>query len=115
VPDLIVKRLRNAGLVPSQRPVDAVSLPGGVSSDIWKIETPDCTYCVKRARERLKVAAEWHAPLERNHYEVRWYRIANRVAPGSAPTALGAMSADALSRRCSTSSSPSTTPDSSSC
>ena len=32
--------------------------------------------CVKRALSRLKVAAEWHAPVERNRYEAEWMRVA---------------------------------------
>lgn len=60
-------------------------MTGGVSSEIWKVTAGDRAFCVKRALDRLKVAAEWHAPVERSLFEVRWYGIAGRVASGSAP------------------------------
>lgn len=50
------------------------SLSGGVSSDIWRVETPQGTYCAKRALPRLRVAALWEAPVSRNAEEVRWLR-----------------------------------------
>lgn len=41
---------------------------------------------MKRALARLRVEAEWHAPVERNRFEARWNQFAGRIAPGSAPT-----------------------------
>jgi len=38
---------------------------------------------------RLRVAANWRAPVERNLYEARWMRRAAAAAPGSAPAVLG--------------------------
>ena len=61
------------------------ALTGGVSSDIWKVSVEGYTYCVKRALSRLRVEADWFAPIERNRYEVAWYRIANDLLPGSVP------------------------------
>ncbi|MEC8775007.1 MAG: aminoglycoside phosphotransferase family protein, partial [Pseudomonadota bacterium] len=34
-------------------------LPGGVSSDIWRVSLPDRTVCIKRALAKLKVEADW--------------------------------------------------------
>ena len=56
-------------------------LTGGVSSDIWRIDLPDGPICVKRALAKLRVAADWHAPVERNVYEARWMRRAEGFAP----------------------------------
>jgi aminoglycoside phosphotransferase (APT) family kinase protein len=56
-------------------------LTGGVSSDIWRIDFPSGPVCVKRALEKLRVAADWHAPVERNLYEARWMRHADGHAP----------------------------------
>lgn len=84
--ETIVELLFGAGLLPDKCNVRQSPLTGGVSSEIHKIESRDAVYCVKRALDRLKVEAEWHAPVERSRYEVRWNRIATRVAPGSAPT-----------------------------
>jgi aminoglycoside phosphotransferase (APT) family kinase protein len=64
-----------------------------VSSDILRItlpgRTPGLSFCFKRALAKLKVAAEWRAPVERNHAEVEWMRVADALAPGSVPRILG--------------------------
>ncbi len=60
-------------------------LQGGVSSSLWRADTPDATYCVKRALPRLLVADEWYAPVRRNVEEVRWLRFAATVAPNQVP------------------------------
>ena len=64
-------------------------LTGGVSSDIWRIDLPTGPICVKRALAKLRVAADWHAPVERNRYEARWMQRANAAVPGAAPMLLG--------------------------
>src|ERR1700722_18622759 len=56
-------------------------LTGGVSSDIWRIDLPSGPICVKRALAKLRVAADWHAPVERNVFEARWMRHAVGFAP----------------------------------
>jgi tRNA A-37 threonylcarbamoyl transferase component Bud32 len=56
-------------------------LTGGVSSDIWRIDLPSGPICVKRALAKLRVAADWHAPVERNIFEARWMRHASGFAP----------------------------------
>ena len=45
--------------------------------------------CVKRALAKLRVAADWQAPVERNRYEARWMQRANAAVPGVAPRLLG--------------------------
>lgn len=65
------------------------ALTGGVSSDIWKVETARAVFAIKRARAQLKVAADWRAPVERNAYEVKWFRVAGAVVPDSVPEILG--------------------------
>ncbi len=81
--------LARLGLLDDKEDTRFEALTGGVSSDIWKVTTVDNSYCVKKALSKLKVAADWFAPLERNRYEVAWYRLANKVLPGSAPRILG--------------------------
>jgi aminoglycoside phosphotransferase (APT) family kinase protein len=71
-------------------------LPGGVSSDIWRVDLPSGPVCVKRALPRLKVAQEWLAPVSRNAYEVEWMREAWRAAPGSTPRLIAADGAAGL-------------------
>ena len=69
---------------------DAVAVPlaGGVSSEIYRVEMGGQTLCVKRALPKLKVAADWFAPTERNAFEAAWLRLAAHTAPGSAPRLL---------------------------
>jgi fructosamine-3-kinase len=72
-------------------PIDAVTLApldGGVSSDIWHVKTPSTEFCVKAALPKLKVAADWFAPIERNTHEVNWLNTANKIIPGIAPEVL---------------------------
>jgi aminoglycoside phosphotransferase (APT) family kinase protein len=67
---------------------DAVTwtpLAGGVSSDIWRVDTGARTLCIKRALPRLKVAQEWNAPVERNAYEWAWLRFAFERFPDNVP------------------------------
>ena len=72
---------------------DAETLPGGVSSDILRISVAASggarSFCFKRALAKLKVAADWRAPVERNHAEVEWMRVADALAPGCVPRILG--------------------------
>ena len=70
-------------------PFEVLPLTGGVSSDIVRIRFDDGRdVCAKRALAQLKVAATWQAPVERNHYEVAWLRLAGEIVPGAAPRVL---------------------------
>ena len=62
-----------------------MALQGGVSSDIFRVDLPTRTICVKRALSKLRVAADWRAPIERNHSEVRWMRTAAAIVPSAVP------------------------------
>lgn len=84
----LIDALMRSGLIAGADSTRFEALTGGVSSDIWKVTTPARTFCVKRALSRLRVAAEWNAPVERNRYEVAWSRIAHEIVPGSAPEIL---------------------------
>ncbi len=63
-------------------------LTGGVSSDIVEIVTPTRRFCVKRALSRLKVAALWEAPVERNAAEAAWLRTVAAWLPDAVPALL---------------------------
>jgi aminoglycoside phosphotransferase (APT) family kinase protein len=80
--------LRRAGLIGLTDSPPMQPLTGGVSSDIWRVDTRTGPVCVKRALGRLKVAAEWRAPVERNAYEAGWMRIAARYVPTAVPRLL---------------------------
>ena len=70
-------RRRCANSVWPARALSGAPLTGGVSSDIWRIDTARGPVCAKRALPKLRVAADWQAPIERNLYEARWMQVAN--------------------------------------
>lgn len=89
IPDTkIIDTLIGAGLVDDPAHAQFEELVGGVSSDIWKVTTPERVFCVKQALSKLKVAADWFAPVERNEFEVAWYRAASGIVEGAAPAIL---------------------------
>jgi aminoglycoside phosphotransferase (APT) family kinase protein len=68
----------------------AAPLNGGVSSDIYRVDLPSgVTICIKRALARLKVAADWRAPVSRNRWEAEWMRVAGSIVPLAVPKILG--------------------------
>jgi 5-methylthioribose kinase len=89
LPPAFAQALRELGLANATSPQTGTPLAGGVSSDIWRIDTARGTVCAKRALPKLRVAADWHAPIARNTYEARWMQVANAALPGSAPRVLG--------------------------
>ena len=81
--------LRRMGLVGAEERPRFEPLEGGVSSDIYRVETAAGPVCVKRALARLKVAADWRAPVERNGSEAGWFAAVNALLPDAAPRLLG--------------------------
>jgi aminoglycoside phosphotransferase (APT) family kinase protein len=69
--------------------VDVMPLSGGVASDIARVVVGRFTYCAKFALAKLRVAADWYAPVHRSRAEYAWLTVAGRVAPGSAPELYG--------------------------
>jgi 5-methylthioribose kinase len=63
------------------------ALPGGVSCDVWKVETGGRTYCVKRALPRLRVSKLWEAPIARSEAEWDWLNFARTVVAQAVPRA----------------------------
>lgn len=88
VPPAFARALRDMGLA-GPGPVTGTPLTGGVSSDIWRIDGEAGPLCAKRALPKLRVAADWRAPIERNEFEARWMKVANEAQPGCAPHVLG--------------------------
>lgn len=82
---VLVEFLRDQGLAGPGETGSWVPLAGGVSSDIWRVETSKGTFCVKRALAQLKVAAEWKAPVGRNAMEWAYMEVADAIAPGAVP------------------------------
>jgi aminoglycoside phosphotransferase (APT) family kinase protein len=84
VPD-ILDALRRMKVVGANETPAITALSGGVSGDVFRVELASGPICVKRALPKLRVAAEWLAPVERIHSEVDWFRFAGEVEPGCVP------------------------------
>ncbi len=80
--------LRRGGIIDADASPEMEPLTGGVSSDIWKVSTPDGPICVKRALARLKVKDDWRAPVERNAFEAAWMRTVKGISEAAAPKVL---------------------------
>jgi aminoglycoside phosphotransferase (APT) family kinase protein len=76
--------------------VAARPLTGGVSSDIWLLETPRERLCIKRALPALRVAADWQAPIERSTYEYAWIERVQAILPNAVPKLLGRSTSGAM-------------------
>jgi fructosamine-3-kinase len=87
IADLLAGLDRMGLLSPGEIP-DALPLTGGVSSDIWRVDLVRGPVCVKRALAKLKVQADWRAPIERNRWEVEWLKVASAIVPGGVPRVL---------------------------
>jgi len=86
--ETILDFIRRSGLVPARETPVFRALPGGVSSDIWLVETQSRQFCVKRALTKLRVAADWRVPIERSIYEAEWLKGAARAEPSAVPQML---------------------------
>jgi len=86
----LLPALVRLGLVSAGAPAPVFTpLAGGVSSDIWRVALPAGPVCVKRALARLKVAADWKAPVERNAFEYAWFALVGEQFPHVVPELLG--------------------------
>jgi aminoglycoside phosphotransferase (APT) family kinase protein len=73
------------GVIDADEQPDIEPLTGGVSSEIYLISARRGRLCAKRALPRLRVAAHWEAPVERNRYEREWMQVAAAIVPGAVP------------------------------
>jgi aminoglycoside phosphotransferase (APT) family kinase protein len=85
----LLDAMRRMGIVGANQQMRLTPLAGGVSSDIYRADLPSRVICVKRALGKLKVAADWRAPVGRSRYEVEWMRVAGATAPAAVPEILG--------------------------
>lgn len=86
--DAMLIGLQRLGLVGPADDVELVPLTGGVASDIWLVRGSPHRFVVKRALERLRVAADWQVPVTRNAAEVAWLRHAGNAVPEAVPKVL---------------------------
>jgi aminoglycoside phosphotransferase (APT) family kinase protein len=87
---VIVEFLDRSGLIPPGQTPHFEPLGGGVSSDIWLVRAGQAAFCVKKALPRLRVAADWQAPVERNATEVAWMKAVAAFMPEAVPEVLAA-------------------------
>lgn len=72
------------GLATGGDAVTVQQLTGGVASDIARVTVGDRDFCVKFALAKLRVAADWFAPVTRNFAEYSWLQAVSSIAPDSA-------------------------------
>ncbi|MDT3442603.1 aminoglycoside phosphotransferase family protein [Pseudofrankia sp. BMG5.37] len=85
---VVIEFLRRNHLVaPTAEPL-LTPLPGGVSSDLWRVDVAGRSLCVKGSLPQLKVADTWLAPVSRNAVEYAWLRFARPLRPGQVPRVL---------------------------
>lgn len=79
--DRCINLLLALNLLPPNTDIQVEPLTGGVASDIAKVTVGDNIYCIKFALAKLRVAADWYAPVERNYAEYRWLKAINNIIP----------------------------------
>lgn len=77
------------GLTAARVDLSVRPLTGGVASDIAVVTLPGREVCVKFALARLRVAADWRAPVHRNRAEYAWLSAAGAIVPGAVPQLFG--------------------------
>jgi aminoglycoside phosphotransferase (APT) family kinase protein len=88
----LAEALRACGLLGPGEGARLAPLTGGVSSDVFRVDTEDGrTLVVKRSIPQLRVKEEWLAPVERMASEVRWLRLARSIDPRLAPEVLAVL------------------------
>jgi len=76
-------------LINSDDTLMAYPLTGGVASDIAMVQVDNRKLCVKFALPKLKVQADWFAPVHRNTAEYAWMQVVSKVAPTNAVKLFG--------------------------
>lgn len=72
----IIDWLKEAGLAAPDEAPSVTPLTGGVSSDVFRVGLRAGPICVKAALDKLRVAADWRAPVERSANEAAYLRVA---------------------------------------
>lgn len=93
IPLTIQERCRHLveklGLANAETIESVERLSGGVSCDIAAVDLGTRKICVKFALPKLRVVADWYAPVRRNQTEYAWLQFAQSLIPGAAPKLLG--------------------------
>ena len=85
-PDLRLQAfLHDQGLAKPGEDAAWTALTGGISSDIWRVDLPGRSLCIKCALPSLKVGGPWRVPVERNAYEWAWINFVAQHCADSVP------------------------------
>ncbi len=85
----IVEVLRSHGLIADGERFAIAPLSGGVSCDVLLVEVEQRPpVVVKRALPKLRVEADWLAPVERSHSEVAWLGLVAQLDQKLVPKVL---------------------------
>lgn len=85
-----VQALRTLGILAPGEGADVWPLTGGVSSDVFGARADNGrTVVVKRSIPKLRVTADWRAPVDRDAVEVAWLGAVREVNPRLTPEVLG--------------------------
>lgn len=88
-PDDILKSfLIESGLARPGERANWTPLGGGVSSEIWRVDLGLRSFCIKRALAKLRVEADWRAPVGRNATEWAWFETVGAISPDAVPKLL---------------------------
>ena len=82
--------LRESGRVPDRAEIDVRELSGGVSNIVLRVDVPGKPpFVIKQCRERLRVAMDWRARLDRIWTERATLDLLHSILPeGTVPTVL---------------------------
>src|SRR4051812_28980370 len=77
--------LRERGLAAAGETVQVEPIDGGVSAEVFEVQTRTAALVVKKALPQLDVADTWIADPRRAIIEGRALRLAHTIAPGAVP------------------------------
>lgn len=93
----LIETVRALCLLAPDETAVCVPLSGGVSSDVFEVRSDaGRAFVVKRSIPKLRVKADWRAPVARDAQEVAWLRTVRRIDPRLVPEVLAWSSADHL-------------------
>ena len=82
--------LRESGQIPDRAEIQVRELSGGVSNIVLRVDIQGrAPFVIKQCRERLRVAMDWRAPLDRIWTECATLNLLHTILPeGTVPTIL---------------------------
>ena len=71
--------------IKNEKIINVEPLKGGVSCEIYKVDTTTNSYCIKKALKKLRVEKDWYADPIRSYYEYLWLKKTKKILPSSIP------------------------------